>query len=119
MPAIFHDTSVPENYIVVGGVRQSFGAQTVAVREENSAYTVTVNDHVILGDASGGAITITLPPAATGKFIFHIKKIDATGNAVTIDGDGSETIDGATTQTITTQYNSIMLVSDLTEWWII
>ena len=48
-----------------------------------------------------------------------IKKIDATGNAVTVDGSGSETIDGALTQVISVQFNSMMIVSDLSNWHII
>ena len=40
-------------------------------------------------------------------------------NQVTIDADGSETIDDETTQTLPSQYDSIHIVSDGTEWWII
>lgn len=119
MPSIFHDSSVPENYIVVDGVRVVFGEQFVAVRTETTTYTATLLDHVILADASGGAFTITLSTAASGKIVYHIKKIDATGNAVTVDGNGSETIDGQLTKVISVQFNSMMIVSDLSNWHII
>lgn len=101
------DTPTP-----IGGVRD--------MRTETANYTAVLTDDVILVDASGGAVTITLPAAAdrTGKQ-YDIKKIDSSGNAVTIDGDGSETIDDSLTNIIGAQYNSVTIVSDGTEWWII
>jgi len=83
-------------------------------------YTAHEADSIILADATSAAITVTLPPAAesVGKRI-TVKKIDASANAVTVDGNGSETIDDATTAVISSQYDSICLVSDNTEWWIV
>lgn len=82
--------------------------------------TLTTSQTVVLCDASGGAITVTLPAASgnAGRH-YHIKKIDSSGNAVTIEGDGSETIDGKTTQAIAVQYNSINIVCDGSEWHIL
>lgn len=75
---------------------------------------------VVLVDASGGAVTITLPAADlhSGR-IYDVKKIDSSANAVTVDGNGSETIDDATTQTLSSQYASLRIISDGTEWWIL
>ena len=83
-------------------------------------YTVTVNDAFIPVDCSSGAITVTLRQAgeAKGKRL-TVKKIDSTANALTVDGNGSETIDGATTAVITGQYDSICLMSSGTEWFIV
>ncbi len=119
MPGVFHDPSVPENYIVVGGVRVPFGGQFAAVATKTTTYVATLLDHIILADASGGAFTITLPPAADGKIVLHVKKIDVTANAVTVDGDGAETIDGVLTQILSIPRNSIMIVSDLSNWHVI
>ena len=85
----------------------------------DSPYTITEDDHFIIADASGGAITVNLPPAADvpGRE-YVIKKIDATAN-VTIDGDGAETIDGAATVVLTGQYDTVQIRSDGTEWWIV
>jgi len=91
------------------------------IEEKTSGYAADDNDHVITCDASGGAFTVTLPAlsaARTGR-VYHIKKIDSSANAITIDGDSAETIDGATTASITTQYDSIMIVAGATEWHII
>lgn len=75
---------------------------------------------VVLVDASGGAVTITLPPISTrlGR-IYIVKKIDSSGNSVTIDGDASETIDGSTTKAKSTQYQGWMITPSATEWSII
>jgi hypothetical protein len=78
------------------------------------------NETIIIGDATSGSITITLPPVdeVTG-IIYHVKKVDNSVNTITIDANSSETIDGATTQVISTQYDSIHIVSDGTDWHII
>jgi hypothetical protein len=86
--------------------------------------TVTAASHtaaaepVILCNCASNAITVNLPAAAQGKFYF-IKKIDATANAVTIDGNGGETIDGAATQTLSYQWSAAMVVSDGSNWYIL
>lgn len=82
-------------------------------------YTATVNDGVILVDTSAAAVTITLPTAVgnTGKR-FTIKIVDAT-NTTTVDGDGTETIDGATTQSLSTLWKTIRIISDGANWLII
>jgi len=46
-------------------------------------------------------------------------KIDASANAVVIDGAGAETIDGAATQTLIAQYDSLHVVSSGAEWFIV
>lgn len=87
---------------------------------KTGAYTATINDHLILCDAVGGSFIITLPAAAvvTG-LILHIKKIDSSGNTVTIDADASETIDKGLTAILTAQFEVVSIQSDGTEWWII
>jgi hypothetical protein len=69
-------------------------------------------------DGTGGAFTLNLPTAVgrTGEKIV-VKRIDNNPlNVITIDPDGSETIDGATTVPITLQWQSFTLVSDGTNW---
>ena len=48
-----------------------------------------------------------------------IKKVDATGSAVTVDGNASETIDGATTYPLGAQWKYVTIVSDGTNWVIV
>lgn len=92
----------------------------VAISIKVANYTVQLFDNVILGDATGGALMFTLPSAAsaTGQ-VFFFKKIDASVNVVTVKGNLTELIDGSNTFLITTQYASVTVVSDGTQWWII
>ena len=85
-----------------------------------SGNTSTGGDTEHMVDASSGPQTISLPPAADmeGQKV-NIKKIDSTSNYVTIDADGSETIDDQLTQVLTDPYTSITVLSDGTEWFII
>ena len=79
----------------------------------------TYNAIEVIYTATGSsAYTVTLPTAASieGKKI-HVKRL-ATAN-ITVDGDGSETIDGSATFVLTSQYSSVTLISDGTNWLII
>ncbi len=91
-----------------------------AVLSKTANYTVSTND----GDnvqvnvsASGGAVTIVFYAASgnAGKII-TVKKTDSSANAVTLDGNASETLDGATTLTLSAQHDSATLVCDGTNW---
>jgi len=86
---------------------------------KTAAYTVEGSDYLVLGDSTGGSFSITLPLAEkhTGQ-TFIIKQI-GTANTVTVDGDGTETIDGALTQALTTQFDFIGILSDGSNWHII
>lgn len=90
------------------------------IRTVTAAYTAQRHDHTILVDATSAAVTVTLPPAelVKGK-VLVVKKIDSSVNAVTIDGYSSETIDGATTMALSTQWNSTMIQSNATAWYVL
>lgn len=85
-----------------------------------SSDTLDETNHVVLCDCTSNTITINLPTASgiSGR-IYHIKKIDSSANAVTIDGNGGETVDGTTTKVLSSQYDSVMIVSDGSNWLII
>ena len=106
---LWYDTSGSAG---VGGV--------VAITTKTGTYTAANTDTVILCDPTGGAFTVTLPAAAdnTGK-LFYFKNISSGGNAVTIDGNGAETIDDAATLILSSPYDARTLVCDGTEWWIL
>lgn len=105
-------------------VEHSLNALKTAVTETTAAitatsYSVTDDDFLILADATGGAITLNLPPAALVLYhVFIIKRLNSGVNSVTIDGDGAETIDGALTFVLSNQYDSINIISDGTAYWI-
>ena len=89
----------------------------LALVTKTGAYTLTAGDFVVLADATSAGFTLTLPTAAsiTGR-LYHIKKIDASANAVVIDGNAAETIDGAATVSISAQNQSYHIISDGTNW---
>lgn len=82
-------------------------------------YTAS-DEMVILVDASGGGITITLPAAATSSAkVYWIKNIGSTGT-VTIEGDvPAETIDGDVSIDLTLQYQYVMIICDSADWHIL
>lgn len=88
------------------------------VVKKTTTYTALVTDCVILLDSSGGVFTVTLP-AATGSGQILIFKMVGTGtNAVTLDGNASETIDGgATNATMDAQYDTITIIDGETGKW--
>ena len=58
--------------------------------------------------------TLNLPAGATGR-VLKFKKVGSSGT-VTLDGNGAETIDGATTFAVGSQYMSFTLVWTGQEW---
>lgn len=90
-----------------------------SVVTDSTTSTLAATDDVSLVNATGGAVTITLTGVATSGKRVTIKKTDSTANAVTIQRDGSSTIDGATTKILYSQYESITVISDGTNWHII
>lgn len=93
---------------------------TTVSKTANYTVAETDRDKLILVDATSGAITISLLAAATAGTGFQvaIKKTDSSANAVTIDGNSSETIDGATTLALSSQYDVAVLTCDGTGWYV-
>lgn len=78
------------------------------------------DDGLILADATAGALTVTLPSAANRKgHEVVVKRMNSGTNAVTVTAASGETIDGAATRALATQYDSLTLVSDGTNWVIV
>ncbi len=95
------------------------GSVSHAIVTKTTSYTATASDHTIICNNSGG-ITITLPAAssATGR-IYVIKKVSGLLNNVTIDPNGSETIDGSSTKVLTLLLETAMIQCDGTTWYIL
>jgi hypothetical protein len=91
----------------------------VKMLAKTADYTIseTESNIQVIVDASGGAVVITLRAASgLAGYIVAVKKSDSSTNTVTIDGNSSETIDGATTQVISAQYASLSVVCDGSNW---
>lgn len=80
-------------------------------------YTASIDDKVILVDASSGDITVALDPTPIEGNTLTIKKIDSSNNTVLIDGN-SNTVDGQNSQTLISQYDSYKL-GYLNNWFIL
>lgn len=94
----------------------------LGVASKAAAYVVLDNDgyHTILMTTSTTDKTVTLPTAAdnAGRSI-RFKKIDNGAGKLIIDGEGSESIDGALTYECIDQYSFVALVCDGTSWHIV
>ena len=101
------------------------GAMGLAIQTVTGNTTLDNTYSTLLVNASGNVV-ITLPTAASaynstdgiGR-IHRIKKIDIDADTVTLDGDGTETIDGGLTAVITVQYETITIQSDGSNWHIL
>lgn len=83
-----------------------------------SLATLSSSNGYVLCDASGGAFTVNLPSASARKKL-HIKKIDSSINAITISPNGADTIEGAASYSLATQYKSVTLYSNGSTTWYI
>lgn len=68
-------------------------------------------------DTTSGAVEVTLPPAngCPGQ-LYRIKRISAGANNVTITPDGSDTIEGDASRTLSTQWAGLTLIAQGTRW---
>jgi hypothetical protein len=84
-------------------------------------YTATGDETIIPCSCSVSSFTVTLPAASTmtGKQLKIIRTDSDLTRAVTIDANGSETIDGATTTTLNTQYECVTIACDGSNWHVI
>ena len=75
-------------------------ANTFSVVTKTANYTATPDDDVVLCDTDGGAFTVEIEAASTFEHPITIKNTGSSSNDVTVDPDGSETVDGSTTVAI-------------------
>ncbi|MCD6123798.1 polymer-forming cytoskeletal protein, partial [bacterium] len=101
-------------YLATGQEIRSHGGISLPIRTVNSNVTLTATDYTVLAN---GTITITLPAASSypGK-VYVIKNI---GTGTVTVSPSSGTIDGASSKTLSSQYYSIMVQSDGSNWYII
>jgi hypothetical protein len=85
-----------------------------------SGASLTAINHVCLCDASGGAFQINADSSAAnlGRE-YTVIKTDSSANAVTVQGFGFETINGAANVVLSSQYDRVTIVSDGSNWFIV
>lgn len=87
------------------------------IRSVTATGTVTVDDEAIFADATAGAIVLTLPAASAGFRPVRVMKTDSSGNTVTVQRAGSDTINGATTNVLSTQYAAKTYIPNGAAFW--
>jgi len=113
----FSALTVTDNIETGGG--QIVNVTTVAA----ATYDLLVTDYILnvtyTGTAAVTSLTLMTAQTVAGRII-HIKDAggNATTNNITVDTEGSETIDGSATLSITTSYNAVTLYCDGSDWFI-
>ena len=97
-------------------------APTVTSASPSSAYTISTHagiEEVYILTPSAD-ISVNLPSASScgSGYKYQIKNM-ASANTLTIDPNSTETIDGSTTFVLNVQYQSITIVTDGSNWFII
>lgn len=89
---------------------------TLPFTNKTGTYTIDNTDCVI--NCTANTFTVTLPTASglTGQY-FIIKNSGL--GAITVDADGSETIDGSANKLLAIQNESITVISDGANWIIV
>lgn len=93
--------------------------RTIALAQESVSGTATIGDFTDVVLCSGTTYTVTLPAAATygqGR-ILRIKRNSS--GTITVDGNASETIDGATTFDLDVTLMSVTLYCDGSNWYVV
>lgn len=113
--------SIPASRTNLGVYSTTETDNAIALRSistKTANYTLVSTDYTILGDATVGAITLTLPAAAshTGR-TYNIKRISA--GAFTVTVSSTDLIDGGATAVLNSQYESITVQSNGSTWFIL
>lgn len=97
-------------------VQAAIGTLFNSLNAKSANYTIDETDRgkLIPVNATSGNLVQTLLPVATAGLAFPIAYIrtDSSVNTVTIDGDGSETVNGVANITLDKQYDGVILLAD-------
>lgn len=77
----------------------------------DSPYTVLASDTFLVCDCTGGPITVNLRAVASAGTLV-VTKSDASGNAVVLDGHGTETLDQDLTFSLTARNSDLRLIPE-------
>ena len=94
------------------------GTYTFISTATNYSLTQTTGTTIVKCDGTTASFTVNLPTAVGNTSTFVFKKTAGTYSII-VSATASQVIDGSTTATINRQYESITLVSDNANWWLI
>jgi len=101
------------------GRRGYIGTAVQVVNFASSPYVLERWQENIAVDCTAGAVSVTLPDAATSSGQrLNIIKIDSSGNAVTVNRAGGDKINGANSFTLSAQWDAaVIYASDNANWY--
>ena len=105
-------------------VAGSVSTSVTAVTSSTSSWTYNVqsSDSILICDSSFDGFTVALPTAASAKGrAITIKRVNTGGSSkkIVINAVWPNGIDGNLTYELTSQYESVTIVSNGTHWWIV
>lgn len=105
--------SVNDRFII-----QSLNRTKPNISTKTASYTVTISDYTIVADATSADVILTLPDATTctGKEYEFVRK-DSSINSVELNTTASQTINGSALHNMPTQYDTVRIKSDGTNWY--
>jgi hypothetical protein len=80
-------------------------------------YQATVDDDLILADATADPLTVTLNYSIYAGQRVEIVKSDSGGNAVSVVPKAGDTIEGLSSKSLAAQYDKVILISDGVHTW--
>ena len=122
MIANFYNAATIKGSVTKDGQFRTIG--TGRYLEISASQAVTVAHDYVVVKGNGAPVTVTLPLASTVAAGYGFTVKDGAGTAVThnltIARAGSDTIDGATSQVMTTNWSSVTIVSDgVSAWYLV
>jgi hypothetical protein len=104
----------------ISGLETTYARPQQPTQAKATNYTITTSDlgGIINCDATGGNVTLTLPSAATAANGGQItaRKVDASANTCSFATVSDQTINGASSYTLSFQRDGATLVSDGSNW---
>lgn len=101
-----------DNFAMEGWVTSALTAPWVVASESSGPYSAGVGEFVL----ADGTFTVNLPENAASGSVIVVKNVGS--GTITVSRSGADTIDGATSMTLTTQYEAYNYVSDGANWWV-
>lgn len=107
-----------------GSVTLNISGVPQVVVTKTSNYTITTSDDIVLADATSAAFNLTLPTAVGFTGMLILAATTSGTNLVTVKTSASQTISGGSTVVLGTiaggaPYQTVALISDNSNWWIV
>lgn len=117
--ALWYESDTGRSFIAQNGAWRIFNGFTGATTSTSVSYTMLFSDGIVLANATSGAVVVTANNGSTyTSRIRAVKKVDSSGNAVTVAGSSGQ-IDGSASYSLASQWDAITFTSDGTDLFVI